>query len=351
MERVIGMQTQINRIVLIPAYQPEERLVTLAAELHENGFSVVIVDDGSGDDFAAIFDKASGHAVILHHPENRGKGAALKTGISAIRERFAAPYIIVTADADGQHTPTDILRVSYTAELYRDALVLGSRGFDKDVPLRSRFGNSLTRLVFRLSTGVRVEDTQTGLRAFSDELTDRMLAVSGDRYEYEMNVLLEFAKGGIPIRELRIETVYLNGNASSHFHPLRDSCRIYKEILKFSLSSFVSFLTDYGLFCLLSALTGMPLVSNIIARVHSAGLNFTLNHRLVFESRENVLHSAVRYFALAAAILVCNTLLLKGLLALGCKAFLAKLLTELLLFTVSYLVQHHFVFRKERKKV
>ena len=345
------MQTQPNRIVLIPAYQPEASLAALAADLYENGFTVVIVDDGSGERFAPVFAEAAGHALILHHAENCGKGAALKTGSAAIREQLAPPYIIVTADADGQHTPNDILRVSYTAELYRNALVLGSRGFDKDVPLRSRFGNAMTRLVFRLSTGVRVDDTQTGLRAFSDELTEKMLGVSGDRYEYEMNVLLTFAKAGIPLRELRTETIYLNGNASSHFHPLRDSCRIYREILKFSLSSFVSFLADYGLFCLLSALTGMPLVSNIIARILSAVLNFTLNHKLVFESRSSMLHSAVRYFALAAAILVCNTLLLKGLMALGCAAFLAKLFTELLLFILSYVVQHHFVFRKERKKV
>ncbi|MBQ8928363.1 MAG: bifunctional glycosyltransferase family 2/GtrA family protein [Oscillospiraceae bacterium] len=344
------MQTLPKRIVLIPAYQPETRLPALAAGLHRNGCDVVIVDDGSGERFAEIFARAAGDALILHHTENRGKGAALKTGIAAIRGRYSAPYLIVTADADGQHTLGDILRVSRQAALFPESLVLGCRGFDRDVPLRSRLGNTLTRLVFRLSTGVRIEDTQTGLRGFGDALTDRMLEVPGERYEYEMNVLFACAGDGIALRELRIETVYLSGNASSHFRPLLDSCRIYREILKFSLSSFVSFLADYALFCLLSFLTGMPLVSNVLARLLSAGLNFTLNHRLVFESRSRMTAAALRYAALVCAILVCNTLMLKGLLALGCAAFLAKLLTEVLLFTASYLAQHHFVFRKERKK-
>ena len=268
-----------------------------------------------------------------------------------IRNHFKPPYLVVTADADGQHKINDIIRVIHEAELHPESLILGSRKFDKNVPFRSQFGNTMTRFVYQLSTGVKIHDTQTGLRAFSDKLIDRLISVDGSRYEYEMNVLMEFARNHTGIREIWIETVYLNENASSHFDAVRDSFRIYKEILKFSASSFISFLMDYGLFCLLSAMTGMLVFSNIIARVCSSVLNFTLNQKLVFGIKGNTAHSALKYFSLAVVILFCNTLILKALAIAGIKTFLAKIITEILLFIFSYVIQHHFVFRKEHKTI
>jgi len=157
---------------------------------------------------------------------------------------------------------------------------------------------------------------------------------------------METAKQNIPIREIPIAAVYLENNASSHFRPLQDSCRIYKEILKFSASSFISFLADYGLFCLCSSLTGMLTFSNVTARIFSSILNYTLNQKLVFHSESSTVKSAVRYFLLAGVILLCNTLLLKGFVYLGISAWAAKIFTESLLFVCSYLVQQQFVFRK-----
>ena len=337
------------QIVLIPAYQPQEELLQLLPALRELGFSLVVVDDGSGEAYEPIFRQARELAYVVSYPDNRGKGEALKTGVAYIREHFAAPYVIVTADADGQHRPADIEKVCAEAQAHPDDLILGSRAFDKDVPLRSRFGNTVTRFVFRLSSGVKVYDTQTGLRAFSDKLTEKMLGIAGSRYEYEMNMLMECARAHTPIREVRIETVYLNGNESSHFDTVKDSWRIYKEILKFSLSSLVSFGVDYALFCLFSAVTGHLIVSNVLARVLSGTLNYTLNRRLVFGQKGGAAKSALEYLLLAVCILACNTAILRLLTLAGMGPYLAKILTELILFFFSWFIQHSVIFRKEPK--
>lgn len=337
----------MKHIALIPAYQPDKELIQVISGLAERNFMVITVDDGSGQEYESIFRLASVKSVVLTHEINQGKGEALKTGMRYIMNQIKEPYLIVTADADGQHQIQDILNVCAEAEQHPESLVLGSRKFEGHVPLRSRFGNAVTRTVYRLCSGVSVYDTQTGLRAFTNQLTEKMLSVEGSRYEYEMNVLMYSAKTGIPIREVWISTVYLNENASSHFHAVRDSFRIYKEILKFSASSFISFLIDYGLFCLLSALTGKMMLSNVTARIFSSIVNYTLNKKLVFRSQGNTGESAVKYFLLAGVILLCNTLILKGFAVIGLSAYLAKILTEIILFVCSYLIQHKFIFRKE----
>ena len=223
-----------KRIALIPAYKPDEKMAALAEELAAEGFAVVIVNDGSGSGYNRLFTAVRRYADVVAHTQNMGKGAALKTGIRYISEHFEAPYVIVTADADGQHTVADICKTAKMSEENPVSLVLGCRAFDKDVPLRSRFGNTVTRHVFRLCSGARVSDTQTGLRAFGSGLSELMLCIDGDRYEYEMNVLMEFAQRRLSMIECPIETVYLDGNRSSHFSTVKDSARIYRGILSYT---------------------------------------------------------------------------------------------------------------------
>lgn len=340
----------MQKIILIPAYQPDARLVSLTEALAGGDVRIFIVNDGSDASCAPVFQACAKHAVILTHGVNRGKGAALKTGLACIRQTCQPPYAVVTADADGQHAPADVLRLLDAAAAEPEALILGTRSVGRDMPLRSRLGNAITRGVFRIVAGTRVSDTQTGLRAFTDRALGPMLAVSGERYEYEMNVLLEWVRSGRAVRELPIETIYLDGNASSHFDTVRDSARIYREILRFSGSGLVSFAADYLLFSLLYLLTGALAVANIAARCLSAGLNYTLNRRAVFRSRASVAGSLARYALLAAGILAVNTLLLQALTALGLPALAAKLLVEGTLFFVSYAVQRRFVFRQEARR-
>ena len=340
-------------IALVPAYEPGPELLDILKQLHDAGFCIIVVDDGSGSEYADLFTKAASFAAVLTHTVNQGKGVALKTGLSYLQEQFEGKYTVVTMDADGQHRVEDALSLCGLAEKYPNELILGSRSLKGDVPLRSQFGNTATRLIYQLSTGSKVHDTQTGLRAFSSELIPLLLEISGERYEYEMNVLLEFARKKIPIREMEIPTIYIEENASSHFRAGKDSYRIYKEILKFSASSFIGFLVDYCIYGILLFFTANLWLSNVGARLVSATTNYTINRRFVFQSKSGVAKSAVQYFFLAAVILVGNTLVLEFLVNVcGIHQMLAKILTELLFFVLSWAVQKFIIFGKnhERKK-
>ena len=354
-------------IALIPAYEPDAKIKTIADELKRRDFDLVIVDDGSGPAYEDLFEELSQKAIVLSHKENRGKGAALKTGMSYIEKYMAysetvltssgaksvsgSEAVIVTVDADGQHLPDDVLRVARIAAARKDALVLGSRALEEDVPARSKFGNTVTRHVYSAATGVSIHDTQTGLRAFHMSLIPRLLEIKGDRYEYEINMLLELAAEGTPIIEERIETVYEDNNSGSHFRTVRDSMRIYKEILKFSASSLASFAIDYSMYALLLAVTGAAglanglIISNIGARIVSGAANYTMNRRLVFKSRTGFARSAFQYFLLAAFILAGNTIVLSTLAGtLGVNSLLAKLITEVIFFAISWTVQRYVIF-------
>ena len=342
---------ETRKIALIPAYEPDEKLLDISRSLVDSGFELIVVNDGSKEECNEIFNKVKEYAKLIEHEKNRGKGAAIKTGLKFVKENYEPPYVVVTVDADGQHKIEDAMRVTEEAIAHPDGLTLGSRKFTGKVPFRSRFGNTITRFIYRSASGTRVRDTQTGLRAVTNEYIDKLLEIKGDRYEYEMNVLMIFAKENIPIREVDIETIYLSENESSHFHPVKDSWRIYKEILKFSVSSFLAFLIDFGLFSLLIWLTGgMEILSNVVARVVSASINFTLNRIIVFHSKKPLLPSLLEYALLAVFILVCNTLILEGFTYLGVNTILAKVITEAVMFTFSWLVQRLFVFRKKKEK-
>ena len=335
-------------IVVIPAYEPDEKLLRVVAELkRDTDYAIVVVNDGSSEAAEPVFAALPEGVTLLRHAQNRGKGRALKTAYEYIAAHFPQSEGIVTVDADGQHLPADVVRVSEDWEAHPEALVLGSRRFTGTVPWRSRAGNAITRVVFRLSTGVSVYDTQTGLRAFAVSSIPMMLEMRGERYEYEINVLLYATRQHMPIREVTIETVYIADNASSHFHPMRDSWRIYKMILLFAASSLLAAAVDYVLVLSLSALFAKQaqglLWSVVLARVISSFLNYMLNRKLVFEDCSR--RSVFRYYLVAAGIMAANyglLSLISGVMPLA----LAKLLVELALYPLSLYLQRRFVFAR-----
>ena len=335
-------------IVVIPAYEPDEKLLRVVAELkRDTDYAIVVVNDGSSEAAEPVFAALPEGVTLLRHAQNRGKGRALKTAYEYIAAHFPQSDGIVTVDADGQHLPADVVRVSEDWEAHPETLVLGSRRFTGTVPWRSRAGNAITRVVFRLSTGVSVYDTQTGLRAFAVSRIPMMLEMRGERYEYEINVLLYATRQHMPIHEVTIETVYIADNASSHFHPMRDSWRIYKMILLFAASSLLAAAVDYVLVLSLSALFAKQaqglLWSVVLARVISSFLNYMLNRKLVFEDCSR--RSVFRYYLVAAGIMAANY----GLLSLISRVMplaLAKLLVELALYPLSFYLQRRFVFAR-----
>lgn len=341
-------------VVIIPAYKPDKTLITITDQLWGYGCRIVVVDDGSGDKYKPIFQKISDICIILRHSENCGKGAAIKTALNYVKEEFWDGDVIGVMDCDGQHLPEDMMKLFAFAGTHRKTLVLGVREVGKDMPLKSRLGNQITRTTFQLLSGVKVTDTQTGLRAFSSELLDNLISVEGERYEYEMNVLMTLAKAGISIKEVPIHTIYRDeNNSGSHFRAVQDSIRIYKDILKFLLSSFSAFILDYVLFLMLMMLFPHTAVSvlavNIAARLVSGFYNYCINCRFVFHTRKKV-STAFEYFELAVLVLFMNNVILEVFVQfLGFSVYPAKLLTECVLFLLSWMVQKQMIFRKERR--
>ncbi len=334
--------------MLIPAYEPHERLVHLVAELRRSApdLGVLVVDDGSGPAYRRVFDAArAAGATVLAHTTNRGKGSALRTGFAHLARNHPG-HDVVCADCDGQHSVVDVLRVAGEVARGDAAVVLGARRFTGDVPARSRLGNTVTRQAFRLATGLRVQDTQTGLRGYPAAMLGWLLSVGGDRFEYELSVLLRAAAAGYAVREVEIATIYLAGNESSHFRPLVDSVRVVAPLLRFTASSLTAFTVDLVALLALHAATGSLLVSVVGARLVSAALNFAVNRRLVFaRGADTPLGvAAVRYTLLAVTLLAGSYVLLRGLTGAGLGLLPAKLVTELVLFGVSYRVQRGFVF-------
>ena len=224
--------------VLIPAYEPDGELIALTKRLKEAGFAVVIVNDGSGPAFQEIFDAVKDIAHIVPHVKNRGKGAALKTGMAYIRDHMPEAEYFITCDADGQHKVEDVIRVS--EQLHSgQKFVLTMRKLRKDIPLRSTVGNTMSRVVYALLTKRYLSDNQSGLRGFHRSHIDWMVKVEKDNYDYEMNVLYYAAKKGLYISTLLIEAVYINNNQSSHFQPVKDTIRIYRSLFKLAGGLFI----------------------------------------------------------------------------------------------------------------
>lgn len=329
-------------VILIPAYEPDGRLLDLLRALAHH--RVVVVDDGSGPSYAAIFAQAEAlGAEVVTLRINQGKGFALKTGFAYIRRNHPG-HDVVCADCDGQHRPHDIQAVADRLASSGAAMVLGSRRFTGAVPLRSKVGNALTRHLFRLVTGIGLTDTQTGLRGYPAGMLGWLGEVGGDRFEYELRLLLRAAREELPVEEVPISTIYLEGNASSHFRPLHDSVRIYRPLLAFTASSLLGFAVDTVALFALSSVIGNVAFAAVGARVLSAVVNYSVNSVWVFRAPRR--SSAMRYAALAIGLLAANVLVLQALASATGSLVAAKLGTELLLFCVSYIVQKHVVFRR-----
>lgn len=333
--------------VLIPAYQPDARLPRLILELHraDPSTKIVVVDDGSGQKFSDIFEaSATAGAHVISYEHNRGKGYALREGFTWIRDVAGdSPECVVTADADGQHTLNDIFRVGRRCTDTGKS-VLGVREFVGHVPARSRIGNTATSALFWLATGWKLKDTQTGLRAFPVALLPALLEVQGDRYEYELRVLLHLAKFRHPVTQIPIETIYEAGNPTSHFHPLQDSARIWAPLLKFAASSGVATIIDYVLVLVLNALTGALFFPVIAARLVSASVNFAMNRRVFEATGVPLRRSALRYAALAVAVIAGSYTMLAVLTGIGMPLWIAKIIADTTMYLVSYSAQSRYVF-------
>ena len=342
---------------LIPSYKPDEKLLNLLRELsvREELRGIVVVDDGGGEEFAPIFEEAEklDKVTVVHHAVNLGKGRALKTGINACMRLFPGSDI-VTADSDGQHSVQDILRVAEEMEKADgDTMVTGKRVLKKSAPLKSRLGNGITRLAYLISTGKKVYDTQTGLRGLPAKWLSEMLRIPGERYEYEMNVLLQAPRDGLAIKEIPIEVIYINDNKGSHFNPVKDAIRVFSRIFAFAASSIFCFAIDYaGYAILLSGMHATPKLSYIGARIVSSVVNFLINRNVVFGAKKGSwVKQALGYYALALVIMLIGSFGVDfAVTKWGFNEYISKLAVDVVLSVVSFLTQRLFIFAPAKKK-
>lgn len=341
------MDSENELVIVVPAYNPDSALIALVESLchKENVIAIVVVDDGSQDSEPFDKIKANSKVKILAHDVNMGKGRALKTAFNYITN-IENNFSIVTADADGQHLVEDIISTGMLIEPV-NCCVLGSRDFSGDIPLRSKLGNKITRLVFFLSSGKSLVDTQTGLRGFSKDLIPSLLAVTGEKYEYETNILINLVKSKTNLVENKIETIYYEDNKSSNFRPLLDSFLIYMVFLRYSMVAFSSFLIDILLFAVIMRLTDSVYFSTYLARIGSGGYNYFSNRAFTFKHKASVSISATKYLILAFFIATLSAILTDMVKTiLGIEVIVAKVVTDIFLFTVSFVLSKVWVFRR-----
>lgn len=355
-----------NVAIVIPSLNPQKELVGYIRDLRiASAFPIIVVDDGSDEKYATIFDECASipGVILLKHDVNHGKGRALKTAFSHILKKMPFVMACVCCDSDGQHTVSDVLKAAHLSIENPEAVVLGCRTFDlKNVPWRSRFGNHSFRLLFRLTTGLEISDTQTGLRALPASFMEELLQVPGERYEFETYMLLEIKER--QLIQYPIETVYINENQSSHFSPFCDSSKIVWVLLKsvfcnfgrFIISSLLSFGVDISLFYVLfykvfkDNLSSKIFLSVAIARVVSLAFNYLLNRYYVFShnGKGRSVIALGKYVLLAIFQWLASYGLLKlAICFLGFannRPTFTKTVIDLLLFFVSYIIQRSFVF-------
>ncbi len=360
------MLSEANKkvVILIPSLNPKKEFINYIEELIDNGFkNIIVVNDGSNNSCNEIFDNIEKRkeCKIIKHTNNEGKGKSLKDGLKLFKTMKGNFNGIITADCDGQHLIKDIIKLSEALKDNKNNLILGVRNLkDKNVPIKSRIGNNLTSAIFKLLYGVKITDTQTGLRAIPTSLLDDYIELKGNRYEYETNMLIYSILKRIKIIEIPIDTVYIDENKGTHFRPIKDSILIYKNIfsslIKYSIASIISFLLDIFIFKILLLVTQnfdqaiSITIGTIGARVISSLVNYTLNRNITFKNKGNVRNTIIKYYALCifqmslSAILV---IIFSKLIKLP--ETLIKIIVDTILYFFSYRMQNKWVFNSKKK--
>ncbi len=344
--------------VVIPAYEPDNNLITLCGNLINNDITdIIIVDDGSGEEYSEIFStvKTKYNCTILTHDINKGKGRALKDAFEFLLSDNSLVGC-VTADSDGQHSVNDIKKCIDALIANPQSLILGCRNFSGDnVPTKSAFGNNLTRNVCRLLCSVNVSDTQTGLRAIPKDFMNHLLSTSGERFEFETNMLIE-TKDRVSIVEVPIETIYdSKDNHKTHFRAVVDSIRIYRifgrifaKYLVSSLSSSVIDLIIFQTICHFTrdSIAAYITIATVIARIISATCNYMFNHLLVFKSNKAKSITFGKYASLAIIQMFASALFVYlgvSILPNITESYI-KIVVDVILFFISYKIQQKFIF-------
>jgi glycosyltransferase involved in cell wall biosynthesis len=333
-------------IFLIPAYQPTDALCDLLEKLRlQTPAQIVVVDDGSGPAYTAIFARAKQvpDTTLLTNAVNLGKGAALKHGMNHILVNHPECSGIVTADADGQHAVVDILKVADALKENPEHAIFGTRQFGFDVPMRSKVGNGVSRYVYRFFIGLNLSDTQTGLRGLPRQLVELFLSIRANRYEFETEQLMVIKARRLRILEIPIETIYIDDNRGSHFRPLLDSVQIYFVLLRYCTASLLTAAADIVTFATAMAWSSDLVLSNTVGRFVGVWVQFALLQRFVFRTRGGI-KIFLMYLALVLVSGVVSTALQVQLASAVPFPIVAKIMAEVSVFVFNFLFLRDFVF-------
>ena len=350
--------------IILPSLNPDKKFLGVVDALTEKGFKhIIVVDDGSDDAHQTYFTQAhTAHPeiAVLHHGVNRGKGRGLKTAFGYVADNLPDLRGVITIDGDGQHLADDIIACGERMLREGDRVVLGCRDFNvPGVPPRSVTGNKTTARLFRICYGIKLSDTQTGLRAIPSQYLRAFCGIEGERFEYETNMLLNMKRMGIGFAEQPITTVYDPEDYSSHYDAVKDSWRIFKVMFKFLMSSLGSTVIDLTVFYLVMRFFGAAagkyaeLLSTAVARALSSFANFNANNAVVFENHKGYKRALLRYYCLcipqmlvsAGLVTLINHLLSNSLPLV---ATLIKFAVDICLFFISYQIQREWVFSQKK---
>ena len=372
--------------IIIPSLDPDEKFVNTVDGMAAAGFKhIILVDDGSHEECKGFFKQAmEAHpdvCSLLVHEVNKGKGRALRDAFAYIADNLPDVCGAITVDGDGQHTPEDTVRMAKEMEAKPGNVIIGCRDFSlSHVPTHNRLGNRISSFVYRIVYGIKLSDTQTGLRGipaqylrpFADE-------VDGDRYEYETNMLIYMQDHKIPYSEIPIQTLYIDDNSSSHFRVVRDSYRIYKPIILFVLGSCIATVVDLVVFSLLNSMTAgslsgggtgplarfaafladkfglkdafaQLLLPTVVARIISSLVDYNFSRTKVFGSNKPARETIWKYYVICIIRMILSwlgvSLLTNVFKAQGIIVTLLKVVWDLVLFFISYNWQRTWVFKK-----
>ncbi len=355
----------VNVTIMIPAYNPDEKLISFLEDLDAAGYhQIIIIDDGSEKDTKHYFIEASERfgSKIVYHSVNLGQGRAYKSGFNYYLSEthlggvYQNSIGIIQCDCDGQHHIEDINRCAELLSKNSDKFILGVRDFsDKSIPFRSRFGNKMTSFVFKLFCGMNISDTQTGLKGIPKSFIATLMETPGERFEYASSVLLETKKQGIEILQFPIKTIYIDGNETSHFNPLLDSIRIYSLILKYLMSSLSAFIVDIIAFSFfLTLFKGLNvnyiIISTYMAKIISCTYSFFVNKNFVFDNKGKFFQTIIKWIILCVAQAIVSGFSVNGFVGITkWNEVLCKVVVDMILFFFSFQIQNRWVFKNGGK--
>ncbi len=357
-------EDEMNIAVLISSLNPDRQLTEFVDGLVRAGFpKIIIVNDGSAPETEKYLKKCEKHeeCVIISHEKNLGKGCALRTGMTYYTENLEGFDGIVTCDCDGQHSVDDTVKIARLMQYKDNALILGVRDFNHEsVPKRCKYGNCITRKVISMLYKATITDTQTGLRGIPNRLIERFLKISGKRFEFEMNTLIECIKNDVEIIETPIDTIYIDENRNSHFRTVNDSVRIYwpmcGKLVKFLLSAFGCYCLELIVFTLLTKYVfknfdaSMTFLPQAISKVFSCTGNFIINKHTVFKTKGSVSDCLMRYVLTLIMLVVLSSTAMSMIMELmniemnNTSIMLVKVAVDFCCMIVNFTLQRKWVF-------